>query len=256
MILRPVEPGEPTLEKCLPAWEAVERTQKYSCTRFWMITQPSHAVLAGGLAANLNAPEFPVPDGALLKAIALHDAGWGVPDAQAIVKSRSIHPNAPQSFVAMAVPQFVEAWEKSIETAESVSPAGGYAVSRHFWRLADHRVGLDESKPDRHKLESFLKSEERRQKKLCARQALSVEQLEKFTDLLQFCDLLSLYICCGSSQCVVFPEYFGVHLRVTPGEIYKLDPPLIKSGSMFAVAALRYPDTKVGSSREIAIKIG
>lgn len=256
MILRPVETGEPASEKSLPAWEAVEHSQKRTCARFWMITQPSHAVLAGGLAANLNAPQFPVLDEPLLKAIALHDAGWGVPDAQAIVKSRSIHPQAPQSFVAMAVPQFLEAWENSIETAESVSPAGGYTVSRHFWRLAEHRAGLEENKPDRQKLESFLKNEERRQKKLAARQSLSNEQLEEFTDVLQFCDLLSLYICSGSSQRVVFPEYFGVQLRVTPGsETYKLDPPLIKSGTLFAVAALRYPATKAESSREIPIKI-
>lgn len=256
MILRPVEPGDPASEKFLPAWEAVEHTQKRSCARFWMITQPSHAVLAAGLAANLNAAQFPVPDEPLLQAIALHDAGWGVPDAQAIVKSRSIHPQAPQSFVAMAVPQFLEAWEKSIETAESVSPAGGYIVSRHFWRLAEHRSTLEESKPDRQKLDSFLKNEERRQKKLAARQSRSSQQLEQFTDVLQFCDLLSLYICSGSSLCVVFPEHFGVQLRITPGGgAYRLDPPLIKSGTMFAVAALRYPATKAESSREIPIKI-
>lgn len=256
MILRPVEPGDPASEKFVPAWEAVEHTQKRSCARFWMITQPSHAVLAGGLAANLNAAQFPVPDEPLLQAIALHDAGWGVPDAQAIVKSRSIHPQAPQSFVAMAVPQFLEAWEKSIETAESVSPAGGYIVSRHFWRLAEHRANLEEGKPDRQKLDSFLKNEERRQKKLAPRQSLTTQQLEQFTDVLQFCDLLSLYICCGSSLCAVFPEYFGVQLRITPGgETYRLDPPLIKSGTMFAVAGLRYPATKAESSREIPIKI-
>ncbi|HLJ28893.1 MAG TPA: DUF3891 family protein [Candidatus Angelobacter sp.] len=256
MILRPLEPAAPASGKFLPVWEVVERTQTQTYESCWMITQPSHAALAGELAANLNAAQFPTPDVQILQAIALHDAGWGIPDAQAIMRSRSVHQHQPQSFLATAVPQFVEAWEKSIETSESVSPAGGYIVSRHFWRLAEQRLDSDESKADRKKLESFLQNEERRQKKLASRQSLSTEQLEKLTDLLQFCDLLSLYICCGAGQAVIFPEYFGVRLRVArQAEEYKLDPPLIRSEAMFAVAALRHPATTEESSREIQIKI-
>ena len=221
-----------------------------------MITQPSHAALAGELAANLHAPGFPVPDDPLVHAIALHDAGWGIPDAQAIMKSRSVQQNPPQSFLATTVPQFLDAWEKSIETGATVSPAGGYVVSRHFWRLAEHRVRVEESKPERPKLESFLKKEELRQKKLVAKQSLTVQQLEELTDLLQFCDLLSLYFCCGTEQKVVFPEYFGAQLRITYVEgAYKLDPPLIHSGTAFVVAAVRYPATKAESSREIEVRI-
>src|ERR1041385_4077429 len=33
------------------------------------------------------------------------------------------------------------AWEKSIDVAASTGPAGGYIVSRHFYRLAEQRVG-------------------------------------------------------------------------------------------------------------------
>jgi hypothetical protein len=40
-----------------------------------------------------------------------------------------------------------------------------------------------------------------------------------------------------------------------PGEIYKLDPPLITSGAVFAVSALRHPATKTESSKEMEIKI-
>lgn len=256
MILRPLEPPAPISQEFLPAWEAVERTQTQTCKNCWMITQPSHAVLAGELAANLSGPQFPFPDDSVLQAIALHDAGWGIPDAQAIMRSRSVQQQPPQSFVSLAVPQFLEAWEKSIETGAATSPAGGYLVSRHFWRLAELRVKAEENKPDRQKLESFLRKEEQRQKKLAARQQLSVQQLEDLTDVLQFCDLLSLYICCGTQQSVVLPEYFGAQLRISKhDDAYKFDPPLIQSGAVFKIAALRYPATKSESSREIEIKI-
>jgi len=257
MILRPLQPSASASEKSVSAWEAVQHTQTAQYESCWLITQPSHAALAGELAANVCAPEFPALDTQLLQAIALHDAGWGIPDAQALVKSRSVHPHQPQSFIAAAAPQFAEAWKSSIETCQSVSPAGGYIVSRHFWRLAKERGSAAvESKQDQQILESFLKNEEQRQKKLAAKQKLSIQELERLTDLLQFCDLFSLYLCCGATDNVMFPEYFGVQLRVSNRkDNYKLDPPVLKAGAQFAVAALRYPVTKQESSREIKVKI-
>jgi hypothetical protein len=217
MILRPLQSAAPPSGNYVPAWDAVVRLQRQSYESCWMITQPSHAALAGELAANLDGPGFPPRDQNLLRAIALHDAGWGMPDAQAIMHSRSLPRRPPQSFLATSISEFLEAWTKSIETGESVSPAGGYVVSRHFWRLAGPRTHTEERKSDRQKLESFLKHEEQRQKRLVARQSLAVQQLEDLTDLLQFCDLLSLYFCSGTRENVIFPEYFGVQLRATYG---------------------------------------
>jgi len=257
MILRPLQSSASASEKFVSAWEAVQRTQTNKYESCWLITQPSHAALAGELAANISPPEFPLADAQILQAIALHDAGWGIPDAQALVKSRSVHPHQPQSFIAAGAAQFAEAWKSSIETCQSVSPAGGYIVSRHFWRLAKERGSATvESKQDQRTLESFLKNEEQRQKKLAAKQKLSIQELERLTDLLQICDLLSLYFCCGAPDNVVFPEYFGVQLRVLNQiENYRLDPQVLKSGAQFPVAALRYPATKQESSREMHIKI-
>lgn len=258
MILHPPHPLPPLSNQAVSAWDAVLHTQTREYASCWMITQPSHAALAGELAAMISAPQFPMPDAQLLQAISLHDAGWGIPDAQAIMKSRSVHPQQPQSFVAAREPQYVEAWAKSIDTCEAISPAGGFIVSRHFWRLAQERFhsARKEDAQDRRTLDSFLKNEAHRQKKLAASQSLGAEQLERLTDLLQFCDLLSLYICCGASENVNFPEYFGVRLRVSNHEeSYKLDPPVLRSGAQLAVAALRYPATKKESSREIKIKI-
>lgn len=283
MILRPLEPA-PSSSEFVPAWPAVERIQRQTHKSCWLITQPSHAALAAELAASIAAPQFPVADEQILQAIALHDAGWGIPDAQAIMRSRSGKQQQPESFIATAVPQFLAAWEKSIETCQAVSPAGGYIVSRHFWRLAGHRVKFahDESTQDRQKLESFLKAEEKRQKRLAGRQSLTMDKLELLTDLLQFCDLFSLYICSGATENVVFPEYFGLQLRVKTEifnteqrreqrkirtedqdliddeavETYELDPPVVKRGAEFVFAALRHPATKQESSREIRVRIG
>ncbi|MBZ5504939.1 MAG: DUF3891 family protein [Acidobacteriia bacterium] len=220
-----------------------------------MITQPSHAALAGEFAAKMYGTHAPKLDTALIRAIALHDAGWGVPDAQAIMQSRSVGRGGPRSFIDCAVSEFVEAWEKSIDIAESAGLAGGYIVSRHFCRIAESstaQIAAD----DRRRAARFLEHEAARQKQLAAKQDRSVEELELLTDVLQFCDLLSLYVCSGSRDNAEFPEYFGLKVRLTVDEeSYRLEPQVIEPGAEFAVAALRHPATKEVSGREITIKI-
>src|SRR5690349_25108020 len=138
MILRPLGPAPAASAEFLPAWSVVERTQREIHESCWMITQPSHAALAGEFAAKLTGVDLPAVDAQLIRAIALHDAGWGVPDAQAIMQSRSVRQGCPKSFIACSVGEFVNAWEKSIDVAASVGPAGGCIVSRHFVRIAEH----------------------------------------------------------------------------------------------------------------------
>jgi hypothetical protein len=235
----------------------VERLQQQKYESCWMVTQPSHAALSGEIAARLTGPGIPRVDDEIIRAIALHDAGWGIADAQAVTRSRSAKPTAPKSFLEMAVAEFLEAWEKSIQVAQTVSAAGGFIVSRHFQRLAEHRLaGASDSDRDRKSLRQFVEHEQARQKKLAAKQSRSAEELESLTDLLQFCDLLSLYICCGSRQSVEFPEYFGAKAKLTvEATVYKLDPLLIEPGAAFSFAALRFPAAKEVSSQEITVKI-
>jgi hypothetical protein len=250
MILRPLEPAPPPSEKFVPAWPVVERIQQEKYSSCWLITQPSHAALAGEIAGKLVAPQAPKLDADLIQAIALHDAGWGIVDAQAIVQSRSLPQSRPESFLAAGVTEFLAAWDKSIVVAESVCAAGGYIVSRHFQRLAEQHAGHDQQ------TRGFLEREAHRQKKLAQKQKRSAEELELLTDVLQFCDLLSLYICAGAREHVEFPQYFGVaaRLSVTDGG-YKLEPPLVDPGSHFSVAALRHPVTKEKSGEPIEILI-
>jgi Protein of unknown function (DUF3891) len=255
MILRPLEPAPPTSSEFLPAWNVVERVQRQTHDGCWMITQPSHAALAGEFAARMSYAHAPKLDAALVRAIALHDAGWGVPDAQAIMQSRSISQGCPKSFIACGVGEFLVAWEKSIEIAESTSPAGGYMVSRHFARIAEHGAAQI-TDGDHHKISLFLEHEAIRQKQLAAKQNHSAEELESLTDVLQFCDLLSLYVCSGARDRVEFPEYFGTKARLSAEtDGYKLEPQLFEPGKEFRVAALRHPATKEVSGQEIEIRI-
>jgi uncharacterized protein DUF3891 len=256
MILRPLEPPLAAISQdFLPAWSIVERVQRQSYEACWMITQPSHAALAGEFAARMTAGQAPKLDAALVRAIALHDAGWGVPDAQAIMQSRSVRQGCPKSFVACSVSEFLAAWEKSIDIAAGAGPAGGYIVSRHFYRLAEQRVShAAEKNSERDQLARFMESETRRQNRLAARQSRSAAELESLTDVLQFCDLLSLYVCAGAGGNAQFPEYFRVKARLTIAhDAYKLDPPVIEPGAKFAVAALRHPATRDSSGLALPI---
>jgi hypothetical protein len=256
MILRPLDSIPATSADFLPAWGVVEQSQRQIADGCWMITQPSHAALAGEFAAQMTGGNLPTLDAPVIRAIALHDAGWGMPDAQAIMQSRSIGQGAPKSFVVCGVGQFVDAWEKSIDVAASASATGGYIVSRHFERIA--KANSSKTSENAHPtMESFLQSEAARQAKLAAKQEHTPEELEALTDVLQFCDLLSLYVCCGARQNVEFPEYFGIKARlIVEPDSYSLNPILIEPGTKFLVAALRHPAMKESSGKEIEIKIG
>jgi hypothetical protein len=255
MILRPLDPAPATSNDFLPAWSVVEQSQRQIAGPCWMITQPSHAALAGEFAARMTGGNLPNLDAPVIRAIALHDAGWGMPDAQAIMQSRSIGQGAPKSFIACGAGEFVDAWEKSIDVAASASATGGYIVSRHFERIA--KANASKIPEDYRAIsESFLRNEAARQAKLAAKQERTHEELEMLTDVLQFCDLLSLYVCCGARQNVEFPEYFGTKARLTvEADSYRLDPILIEPGTKFVVAALRHPATKEASGKGIEITI-
>jgi hypothetical protein len=96
MILRPLAPLAATSAEFLPAWSVVEQSQRQIADGCWMITQPSHAALAGEFAARITGVDLPNLDAPVIRAIALHDAGWGMPDAQAIMQSRSIGQGEPK----------------------------------------------------------------------------------------------------------------------------------------------------------------
>jgi len=217
MILRLASPAKPSSpaptespadRPARPVWDAIEATQHQDPENCWLVTQPSHAALSGEMAARLRWPGLQSLDQAVVRAIALHDAGWGLPDAEMV---RSIRAPAGRgvpvaSFISAAPADFLRAWTGSIETAAKVCAAGGYIVSRHFCRIAEDRAAPADAK----KIGDFLAREQQRQQKLLQKllqkQPLSLEELELLVDVLQFCDLLSLYACCGAVDEVEFPQ--------------------------------------------------
>lgn len=241
MVLRPLVP-RPAADTSIPAWNAVEATQKDAGAECWLIAQPDHAALAGDIAAHLSRDLFPGLDQAVLQAIALHDEGWGPLDARAFDSDVR-----PRSFIAEAPATFVEAWTASIERCQLAGPIGGVIVSRHFSRLADFRLNSRKDCPDDTRLLlGFLTAEDQRRRALLP--ACSGYDADLLTDVLQFCDVLSLYLCCGAQESVAFPQRFGGREprleRLRTGDaaaICRFSPSVLDGTTELAVSARRWP---------------
>lgn len=195
MLIRPeqpviVEQGEHD------AWQLVDRSQQGGAAAGWLIPQPAHAALAGEIAAKLSPEHFPGLDEKMVRAIALHDTGWGAFDARQIEALRAGDGKnfVPVSFVAEKPCVFLPAWTGSIEVAEKISAAAGYMVSRHFESLGKEP---DESysATERKQLQQFRAREQQRQKRLAGASGKTHEQLEALLQANRFCDLLSLFLC-------------------------------------------------------------
>ena len=253
MILYPLSPAPSASSEITPAWTAVAATQQQNASAWWLIAQPDHAALAGELAAQFDTPEFPRLTGEVVRAIALHDAGWAKYDGGGVAgggKGNAPQPprdgnGRPLSFLQAPVPMFVEAWKASILCAEEKAGAiGGLMVSGHFRRLAEHRLNAVEDSPeDAARIRTFLKNETRQEEARLRRQPRSRLEVERLVDLLQFCDLLSLYLCCGSHAGAHFPQSIGsqpIGLR-RDGELCLLHPSPFREEISLGVAARRDP---------------
>jgi Protein of unknown function (DUF3891) len=259
MVLHPIESRNAESQggprpAVISAWEAVERKQKQGADEWWLIAQPDHAALAGDLAALLDTPLLPKLDEPILRAISLHDSGWARFDGGERGTGRDLEVSLrdpqvdasgkPLSFLEMTPAEFITAWHDSIQRASEVSQVGGFMVSEHFCRLARTRLESYKDGPsDLQRLNDFLAHEAKRQSELQSNELRLEEQLALLTDVLQFCDLLSLYLCCGADDPVEFPQKFSgnsVMLR-RKGEMYELTPQLFGAGASLGVTARRYP---------------
>lgn len=245
----------------LTAWTAVEQKQKQPAKEWLLITQVDHAQLAGDLAARLHPALFPRIEEDLVRAISLHDAGWAEFDAGlTISEGHTAFPRLndrgkPLSFLEASPAEFVIAWTVSIDKAEESGAAGGIIVSRHFCRLAEGRLtSRIDDEEDTSRLRQFLHGENVRQQKLFAGARYSSGELDVLTDILQFCDLLSLYLCCGASQQVQFPQEFGgttINL-CRDADLFRLQPAVFGSGVSLGICARVYTQAGAGPSRELA----
>jgi len=241
-VLHPISGGEPA-PACVPVWDAILPTQKASAPEYWLITQPDHAALSGAIAAALGPPLLPQLSPEVVQGITLHDEGWAPFDAQITLTD-----GKPLSFLDFLPKDFLRAWNGSIERAERIAPIAGAIVSGHFSRLAKNRLewGIDGAE-DRRLLLDFLESEQARQQRLLG--GYSREEFDFLTDVLQFCDVLSLYLCCGAVQDVEFSQRFGakpIRLRREAARdqaaVCRFEPtPFTGGGVDLAVSARRYP---------------
>ncbi len=243
MVLRPLLP-RPAGETAVSAWDAVEATQKDPGAECWLIAQPDHAALAGDLAAHLAPALFPGLDPPVVQAIGLHDEGWGPRDAAAFSAA-----SRPNSFIAETPATFVEAWTDSIDRCQQVAPIGGVIVSQHFARLAEFRLSCrKDSYDDTRLILGFLTAEDQRRRGLLP--SCTGYDPGFLTDVLQFCDVLSLYLCCGAEASVVFRQRFGGHevrlqrLRTRDqAAICRFSPSILDGTTELGVSGRRWPQT-------------
>jgi hypothetical protein len=261
MVLRPVVPSPPPqpTDGSAPAWPAIERMQQQAAAEYWLVSQPDHAALAGALAANFISPDFPSIEPQMARAIEVHDAGWAIFDSEARVTAAPALDGRgkPVSFLEVDPADFLRAWNASIERAESVCPAGGYFVSRHFCALGEGRLSSGVDGPENAaRLRGFLSGEAGRQRRLHGQSGKPSGELEDLLRVLQFCDLLSLYLCCGAAEAVEFPQPFARgKVRIRPEkESFSLDPSPFRAAGRpremlsLGVGARRYPPAAPGGT--------
>jgi hypothetical protein len=234
MVLFPITENDDSTAGPVSAWAAVQERQTRDASSYWIITQPGHAALAGDLAGALRDEVFGPIDATVARSIALHDAGWSLDDAEQIQNLRAGKQRKPASFLDAGADRFLAAWTASIDVAENFASIGGYLVSRHFERLSKRDDAKDQSK-----LEAFRLREKQRQQRIKAKLDRDDATLEKLVDALQFCDLLSLYLCCGSKKSVVFSNP-KVRLE-RDGEAYRIAPNPFKDAQQFTFSALKHP---------------
>src|SRR5207244_2970662 len=141
-------------------------------------------------------------------------------------------------------PDFVRTWYGSIERAETVAPISGILVSEHFCRIAQFRRQVKADTPENVRIiQEFLAGESVRQEQLSLEQGRSAEEIGVLVDVLQLCDLLSLYLCCGSRETVAFPQQFHGHSfrAFRESELCRTEPSLFGQGASISVAARRFP---------------
>ncbi|MGZ4788087.1 MAG: DUF3891 family protein [Terriglobales bacterium] len=245
--------SEPGFE---PAWAAIARTQNARADRCLLIAQPDHARLAGEMAAQFRAEFLPSGAASYWKEIAAHDDGWLRFEAE---RDAGAAPEVgddgrPLSFIEVEIERSLQAWEESIVAAEKVSPMGAYMVSGHFTRLAKGRLDAHADDEQRQTMiRMFVAAEEGRQAELEPRVArVRAGELREYVDLLQLCDTLSLYVCCGATAPVELPQRFnGQRLRVRFEDgIYATEPALFVSAQKqaeplrFHVAVRGFPSNE------------
>ncbi len=248
MILRPLlaESENKPNYNLTPVWQLVSRMESAEAEQYLLVGQPDHARISGEMAAKFSASFLPTMDDAVARAISAHDAGWSqFPFERDLSGDPPLTDNGrPQHFMQVPLEESLAAWNGSIKAAGEINPLGEYMVSGHFSRIAKMRIQmeLDTAEAESH-LANFVREEEEAQSRLEQRIGLSRPQLTEYVDLLQFADVLSLYLCCGSRDAAEFPQDFRgtrVQIRYDDG-VYITTPSIFAETQRFQMPVRIFP---------------
>jgi hypothetical protein len=164
-----------------PVFAAAEKSIRPPCA---IVYQAKHATLAGALAAALLEDTFGELGDQAIQAAGQHDFGWQSSDMRQMDRLGHAF---PKPFPALDLPETLASWRACIDHAATVSPVVEALVSRHFTMLG-------RSDPQR---AAFVRAEEERRARLEQGIAVDARDLDRWTAALGFCDILSLYLCCG-----------------------------------------------------------
>lgn len=108
---------------------------------------------------------------------------------------RQLGQTAPRPFPALSTAETQPSWDACIAHGRSLSPLADVLISRHFTTLA----GDDPAR------KQFVESEKERRNRIERDLPYAPVELDRWTGAIGFCDLLSLYLCCGAESDVQFP---------------------------------------------------
>ena len=192
------------------------------------------------MAGKITSPNFPKLEPEIIQAIAVHDDGWKQIDEP----SRQKKSRRPLSFFEEAPADIFRAWKGSITAATQIAPIAGILVSEHFCRIARDFSRAATTPPEISQvLTTFVEREIAQQEELREQQDRDAKEINLLVDVLQFFDLLSLYVCCGSQENVEFPQRFNhkVFRVYREADKYHLGPFLFREPTNFSIKAAGYP---------------
>ena len=158
------------------------------------------------------------------------------------------HSTRPICFLSLPPADLLSAWKASIDAMEKIAPECACIVSSHFSLLA-----TAQDRPHA----AFRAQEESRRAGLIKRARLDPANLERWTDALGFCDLLSLYMCSGVAAPARIPRVHPARKSSAPplqiistGNTLQLSEPFVTPGSTFHIDGLIHPFPASGSAAQ------
>ncbi len=199
------------------------------------------------MAAAFDSLKVPNVREPVVRAIGMHDIGW-MPfdgDLSSPCPPKELESGVAVSFTNTEPEQFLPAWMGSIQAAQGTGPLGGLLVSAHFARLTHPYLERGAGTPEqRARVEQFLNREAARVDRLLPQAELPLEEIHALIEVLQFCDLASLYICANPSAAVEFPQVLNgskVQLSFEQGS-FRMKPNLLDHVLVLEIPCVRFVD--------------